>query len=228
MASVKLKHTDGNGTILHSPAANPSSDVTLKLPSTTGSAGQVLQVASANHSSTNAELEFAAAAGGGITHAITYRLNSTVTNGSGGVNPVTGWEYSDNAFDGKLEDSNTWSLPSSGIFSFPVTGIYSISVDIMMSQVNDSNAWCGIELQVTTNNGTSYGGAAKIYNQIVQHSSSSTQYTTAHTQAIVDVTDISQTKYKISFFADNDESVKLIGDSDDNRTSIKVIRLGDT
>ena len=64
MASVKLKHTDGNGTILHSPAANPSSDVTLKLPSTTGSAGQVLSVASANHSSTNAELEFAAAGGG--------------------------------------------------------------------------------------------------------------------------------------------------------------------
>ena len=164
----------------------------------------------------------------GVTHAITYRLNADVTNGSGGVNPVTSCEFSDNAFDGKLEDSNTWSLPSSGIFSFPVTGIYFVSIDIMMSQVNDSNAWCGIELHVSTNNGTSYGGAAKIYNQIVQHSSSSTQYTTAHTQAIVDVTDISQTKYKISFFADNDESVKLIGDSDDNRTSIKVIRLGDT
>ena len=228
MASIKLKHASGNSTILNSPAANPTNDVTLKLPSTTGSAGQVLTEASANHSSTKAELEFAAASGGGITHDITYRLNADVTNGSGGVNPVLPWEFSDNAFIGKLEDSNTWSLPSSGIFSFPVTGIYSISVDIMMSQVNDSNAWCGIELQVTTNNGTSYGGAAKIYNQIVQHSSSSTQYTTAHTQAIVDVTDISQTKYKISFFADNDESVKLIGDSDDNRTSIKVIRLGDT
>jgi hypothetical protein len=61
MSSIKLKHASGNGTIIHSPAANPSSDVTLKLPSTTGSAGQVLQVASANHSSTNAELEFAAA-----------------------------------------------------------------------------------------------------------------------------------------------------------------------
>ena len=60
MASIKLKHTSGNGTILHSPAANPSSDITLKLPSTTGSAGQVLKVASANHSSTNAELEFGA------------------------------------------------------------------------------------------------------------------------------------------------------------------------
>jgi len=66
MASVKLKHTSGNGTILHSPAANPSSDVTLKLPSTTGSAGQVLKVASANHSSTNAELEFGADASGKI------------------------------------------------------------------------------------------------------------------------------------------------------------------
>ena len=57
MGAIKLKHTSGNGTILNSPAANPSSDITLKLPSTTGSAGQVLSVASANHSPTNAELE---------------------------------------------------------------------------------------------------------------------------------------------------------------------------
>ena len=70
MASVKLKHTSGNGTILHSPAANPSSDVTLKLPSTTGTAGQVLKIASANHSSTNAELEFAADAGGKILQVV--------------------------------------------------------------------------------------------------------------------------------------------------------------
>ena len=61
MASIKLKHASGNSTILNSPAANPTNDVTLKLPSTTGSAGQVLKVASANHSSTNAELEFGTA-----------------------------------------------------------------------------------------------------------------------------------------------------------------------
>ena len=57
MSQIKLLHSGGNGAILSSPAANPSSDVTLKLPSTTGSAGQVLKVASANHSSTNAELD---------------------------------------------------------------------------------------------------------------------------------------------------------------------------
>ena len=66
MASIKLKHASGNSTILNSPAANPTNDVTLKLPSTTGSAGQVLQVASANHSATNAELEFVAAGGGKV------------------------------------------------------------------------------------------------------------------------------------------------------------------
>ena len=58
---VKLKHASGNGTVIGAPAANPSADITLKAPSTTGSAGQVLAVASANHSSTNAELEWAAA-----------------------------------------------------------------------------------------------------------------------------------------------------------------------
>ena len=61
---VKLKHASGNGTVIGAPAANPSADITLKAPSTTGSAGQVLKVASANHSSTNAELEWAADSGG--------------------------------------------------------------------------------------------------------------------------------------------------------------------
>ena len=79
MASIKLKHASGNSTILNSPAANPSSDVTLKLPSTTGSAGQVLKVASANHSATNAELEFAV---GGKVVQSAYKQWNTVTSTS--------------------------------------------------------------------------------------------------------------------------------------------------
>ena len=199
--------------------ANGASVFTL--PQTDGSANEFIKTDGSGN------LAFAEA-GGGITHAVTYRLNASHTYSGSSTNLITSWEFADNAFDGKLEDSNTWSLPSNGIFSFPVTGIYSISIDIMMSHMNDSNAWCGIELGVTTNNGTSYGGAAKIYNQIVQQSSSTTQYTTAHAQAIVDVTDISQTKYRITFFTDQNEAVKLNGDSDENKTSIKVIRLGDT
>ena len=80
MGAIKLKHTSGNGTILNSPAANPTNDITLKLPSTTGSAGQGLQVASANHSSTNAELEFGADASGKVLQVV-----NTTTNGAASV-----------------------------------------------------------------------------------------------------------------------------------------------
>jgi len=64
MGSIKLPHASGNSMSIAAPAANPSADITLKVPSTTGSAGQVLKVASSNHSSTNAELEWAADSGG--------------------------------------------------------------------------------------------------------------------------------------------------------------------
>ena len=64
MGSLKLPYPSGNSAILHSPAANPSADITMKLPSTTGSAGQYLKVASANHSSTNAELEWGTVSSG--------------------------------------------------------------------------------------------------------------------------------------------------------------------
>lgn len=86
MASIKLKHASGNSTILNSPAANPTNDVTLKLPSTTGSAGQVLKVASANHSSTNAELEFGAEGASGKI----LQVVSTTTTSVSSVSVASG------------------------------------------------------------------------------------------------------------------------------------------
>ncbi len=62
MGALKFPHSSGNSTSISSPAANPSASIELKLPSTTGSAGDALKVASANHSSTNAELEWGAVA----------------------------------------------------------------------------------------------------------------------------------------------------------------------
>ena len=107
MASINLKHTSGNGTILNSPAANPSSDITLKLPSTTGSAGQVLKVASANHSSTNAELEFAADAGGKFA---SYAIIADVkaSNADGGTFTTGDW---------RTRDLNTEIADADGIVS---------------------------------------------------------------------------------------------------------------
>ena len=88
MASIALKHATGNSTSLHSPAANPSANVTLKVPSTTGSAGQALKVASANHSSTNAELEWGGA--GKILQVATVSKTDTTSTDSASWVDITG------------------------------------------------------------------------------------------------------------------------------------------
>jgi|TARA_R100000479_G_scaffold169658_1_gene111566 hypothetical protein len=103
MASIKLKHASGNSIILNSPAANPSADVTLKLPSTTGSAGQVLKVASANHSATNAELEFAAAGASG-------KILNVVPNNQTFTSNVT---TASTTFTNLTSTLNTFITPSS-------------------------------------------------------------------------------------------------------------------
>ena len=82
MGSLKLPYPSGNSTILHSPAANPSADITMKLPSTTGSSGQYLKVASANHSSTNAELEWGTVSSGVSSDAQYNTVAGTDAGGS--------------------------------------------------------------------------------------------------------------------------------------------------
>ena len=54
MSSIKLKHASGNSMSLAAPATNPASDLSIKLPTTIGSAGQALV-----NSGTAGTLEFA-------------------------------------------------------------------------------------------------------------------------------------------------------------------------
>jgi len=53
MSKIKLKHSSGNSMSIEAPASNPASDLSLKLPSTVGAAGQVLK-----NGSTAGTLEF--------------------------------------------------------------------------------------------------------------------------------------------------------------------------
>ena len=161
---------------------------------------------------------------GGITHARIYRLTTTVS-ASGSSQILTPWEYADDAASGHL--GSGWSLPSSGVFSFPTTGIYDVSIMGMMNQQNDSNAWCGVQGQATVNN-SSYDEVFEIYQQIVQASGSSTQYVNFYGHCMLDVTDTSNVKFKISFFSDGNEAVNLNGSSTNNLTALKITRLGDT
>ena len=223
MGAIKLKHTSGNGTNLNSPAANPSSDITLKLPSTTGSAGQVLTVASANHSSTNAELEFAAAAsGGGITIAQTFRRTSTTaTNGASDY--LTGtWEKSDGTAQGGL---GSFDLPSSGIFTFPSTGFYLITFQTYFEDSTYSQV-CQIKIDCTTDGAASGMSTVSAVNFGTQYDTSGYTYQSAFISTILDITDVTNQKVRFGVYSNN--TVSWDGSNDEDRTAATFIRLGDT
>ena len=222
MGSIKLKHTSGNGTILNSPAANPSSDITLKLPSTTGSAGQVLTVASANHSSTNAELEFAAASGGRITIAQTFRRTSTTaTNGASDY--LTGtWEKSDGTAQGGL---GSFYLPSSGIFTFPSTGFYLITFQTYFEDSTYSQV-CQIKIDCTTDGAASGMSTVSAVNFGTQYDTSGYTYQSAFISTILDITDVSNQKVRFGVYSNN--TVSWDGSDTQDRTAATFIRLGDT
>ena len=222
MGSIKLKHTSGNGTILNSPAANPSSDITLKLPSTTGSAGQVLTVASANHSSTNAELEFAAASGGGITIAQTFRRTSTTAT-NGASNYLTGtWEKSDNTAQGGI---GSFDLPSSGIFTFPSTGFYLITFQTYFEDSTYSQV-CQIKIDCTTDGAASGMSTVSAVNFGTQYDTSGYTYQSAFISTILDITDVSNQKVRFGVYSNN--TVSWDGSDTQDRTAATFIRLGDT
>ena len=152
MASIKLKHTSGNGTIIHSPAANPSSDITLKLPSTTGSAGQVLKVASANHTSTNAELEFNAG-GKFASYAIIGDQKSAGTEG--GTFTSGAWQTRD--LNTEISDADGIVSISSNQFTL-AAGTYLVNASAPAHKVNGHQ----IRLYNTTDSSTVAFGTTEI------------------------------------------------------------------
>ena len=215
MASIKLKHATGNSTIVHSPAANPSADVTLKLPSTSGSAGQVLKVASANHSATNAELEFASPSGGGITVAAQFRLTSALSVGASYTTLSANWA---NVGFGVGSFSN----PSSGVFSFPSTGIYSVRFSGYFED-SGSTPFGVLRIQKTSDNNT-YSAIAAGLNS--NGDVGTYDYCGITVESFVDVTNT--TNDKVYFEAYNQNTATLDGSSSQNRTYVTFIRLGDT
>lgn len=228
MSSIKLKHTSGNGTILNSPAANPSSDITLKLPSTTGSAGQVLTVASANHSSTNAELEFAAA--GGISMIDTYYLSSSMSMSG------ASWNYLKTNFsrvNGSLGTMNVTGLGtglsvsnagSASTFSFPSTGYYQIEFTSTTAATTSSSHDYVYAAIVVTRDGSNYDETVPSINFI--YSSSATIYNTQFTKVVLDVTNTSNDKFYLAVQPEN--SSQLLGASDKFYTYLQVKKLAET
>ena len=167
----------------------------------------------------------AKSSGLGVTHANVYRLHTTFTH-SGTHTILTNWEEADNASSGKL--GSGWSLPSSGVFSFPATGIYYVKVRYYVTSTGE-NGWPGCDIKVTQNNGGAYDLVTEHF-QGISDLSTSTSYSNGATEAIVDCTDTGQVKFTITAFADGNGTADVVfhSSSNLNKTSVSIIRLGDT
>jgi len=159
-----------------------------------------------------------AAAGGGITAASEWRMN---TSFSGSVDPVINWSNSNNAGYGTIGSNMS---ESSGVFTFPSTGIWWI---FFHANFDDANASPQTSMhnyiQTTVDDGSNWvlgaNGRASYTGSNARHSSECT--------FMFDVTDTSNCKvaFKIDIGGTTDNT---LGASNLHETWAAFIRLGDT
>ena len=155
--------------------------------------------------------------GAGITEADMWRLTSDLSlSGSGTTALTANLERSDTYGSGQI---GTGMSESSGVFTFPSTGIWQLTavgsfyggLDIDYIRVN---------IYVTTNN-SDYNTASTAINHT--HNGF---YGVTYNEHLFDVT--STTNCKVKFTPVHENSGTLKGDTGENFTFFKFIRLGDT
>jgi hypothetical protein len=150
----------------------------------------------------------------GITMADQWRLTADITTDADITSNLERVDEDSSGFIG------TGMTESSGIFSFPSTGIYSVRmISVGTANINDNIT---INMLVTINNST-YNGYT-ISNESGDAGSGSA---TMVSEAIIDVTDVSNVKVKfnVSSLAAGSE---ILGSTSVNYTYFTFIRLGDT
>ena len=216
MSKLNFLHSGGNKVIISAPDSNPSSDVTLKLPQSDGSAGQVLQTDG------NGNLSWVTpgtATTNGITVADQWKLTSNVTGDS---YMTSNWARDTTRNGGNVGSAMT---QSGGIFTFPSTGIYLVlfQARAYVSSGNNNREYL-VRMYITTDNSTYEETAQAASNQ---YNSGSNTHTSAQCSKILDITDTSNVKVKFRVQPDNNNAITY-GTNSVSYTFARFIRLGDT
>ena len=191
--------------------ANGASVYTL--PTTDGSAGQVLKTDGSGN------LSWTTISSTPITVVNTWRINTTEIHEN--VNGVitANWEENDTSGYGKIGSSLT---NSSGVFSFPTTGMYYILSHWRFLIGTASDGAANVSMEVTTD-GTNYTDGNIM--TVGDGGGSFTQH--ASGDFFFDVTNTSTHKFRWRTHSMGGNS-RLLGSSSENSSYFTAIRLGDT
>ena len=158
----------------------------------------------------------------GITMVDQWRLTTSFTGDA--VPIASNLERNDTSPAGGSGSYSSSMSESSGIFSFPSTGIYHVQFHGTFN-LSSSGRFIALKIEVTENN-SSYSVDALTYTFISQVASSQT-FTSADLDIILDITDISNQKVRFSV-EHHDSNTSTSGDSTQDSTYFRFIRLGDT
>jgi hypothetical protein len=112
---------------------------------------------------------------------------------------------------------------SSGVFTFPETGKYYIYYEAELQTVASGTTI--VELQTTTDNGNSYSGRARAVNEM-SATGGHGKFSTSN-NLIFDVINTSNYKARLIFNRTSTDSF-LSANSNENRTTVTFLKLGDT
>jgi len=154
----------------------------------------------------------------GITEADQWRLTANLTNpGASDTTITANLERVDDASFAKI---GTGMTESSGVFSFPSTGLYCVNYRINASSTTDFHE---AFIYVTSDGGSTFDQVTRVD---AGHNVSGLLYQDASSQALVNVTNISNIKVKFNI---SDLTVgTVLGSTTVSRTAFTFIRLGDS
>ena len=156
---------------------------------------------------------------GGITEADVWRLNSDASTSNTRTVISSNLERADNTMATYI---GTGMSVSSGIWTFPSTGKYLVEATLQYKADSDNRYVVSI-IEATTDN-SSYTRIA--FGRSFIEYSYGTTYSQITASALIDVTDTSNVK--VRFLSQSEGTASLNSHTDENATSFKFIRLGDT
>ena len=160
--------------------------------------------------------------GSGLSNAQQWRITSSF-NFQTLQDIDTAWEESDSTGYARIGDALT---QSSGIFTFPTTGIWMITA-MAGFRANAGNRGVSLGVRVTTNNSSYVLVSASEVSNSDFGGSNNTAYSAEGVTAIIDVTNTTNVKFKLTVQATADTQT-CDGDTATNLTGFTALRIGDT
>jgi len=203
-AKIKLNSASGGGSFSLQAPSSSSNNRVFTLP----------DVADGTLSTVN-----------GVTEADTWRLNDSYGNTDGSTliqDPIQNNLVRINqSIQGYL---GTGMTVSSGIWTFPSTGYWLVIAQVCMNGVaNKESRYNGLTIMGTVNN-SSYVDLSRGYTMFEDYTTS--RFMTFTVSTVCDITDVST--HKVKFKSTTLNNTRVIGDTDEEQTSFKFIKLADT